>query len=109
MKWQKGRQDTVEYFKFKLFSFKVGRFGFDGYLLKYPALTHLLPHLDEVQDGKHYRMNITLRGNNMFICQGKHFHIKEFIHIFRPDIQRHGLLVATETYKLSLGFAKFNK
>lgn len=36
MKWKQGRQDGVEYFKFKLFSVKIWRFGFDAYLLKYP-------------------------------------------------------------------------
>lgn len=108
MKWQKGRQDEVEYFKFKLFSFKICKFGFDGYLLKYPTNTELPKHTDPVEKGKHYRVNITLWGKCIFVCKGKHFYIGEFFHLFRPDLQEHALFTYTKTYKLSLGFAKFD-
>lgn len=106
MKWKKGRQKEVEYFKITLYNFRIGKYGFDCYLLKYPKSTFLIPHKDPI-DGKHYRINLTLKGENEFICE-KQLVDWRFLHIFRPDLYVHSLRALTKTYKLSMGFAKFN-
>lgn len=104
--WEKGRQHGIEYYKKTLWNFKIGNRGFDCYILHYLPDTELPPHKDPIE-GKHYRMNITLRGKNEFKCEEQLVNWK-FIHIFRPDLFIHSLKIKTETYKLSLGFAKFD-
>lgn len=114
-KWKQGRQPGIEYHKLCLFSFKLGRWGFDAYILRYPAKTVLPWHTDPV-NGKHYRINIKLRGKCTFFAMPSEdldnigdISIGEFLHIFRPDKQLHSLVVFKKTYKLSLGLVKFNR
>lgn len=105
-KWIKGRQKGLEYYKLVLWQFVIGKWGFDAYILHYPKPCELPAHKDPV-DGSHYRMNLTLKGKSEFICE-KELVNWEFLHIFRPSLYTHSLKVLTETYKLSLGFAKLN-
>ncbi len=108
-KWETGRQSETTYHKLCLFSFQLGRWGFDSYLLRYPPQTRLKLHRDCVE-GSHWRCNIKLWGKCHFTCVGKQIlSLGEFIHIFRPDKKLHGLLVFTKTYKLSFGMAKLLK
>lgn len=108
--WQPGRQENAKYDKFCFLNFRVGRFGFDGYILHYPKGTILPLHTDPI-DGKMWRLNITLKGFALFFikkgreakCSTKRFNF------FRPDIYPHTLTAYTQTFKLSLGFAKFNR
>lgn len=106
-KWETGRQSETEYHKLRFLNFRLGKWGFDGYILKYPPSVRLKLHRDVVQ-GDHWRCNIKLWGRCHFTCIGKQiFSLGEFIHIFRPDRKLHGLVVFTRTIKLSFGIAKF--
>lgn len=107
-KWQSGRQDNVTYEKFPVWSFKVFNHGFDFYILRYQPNTILPKHKDPVKNGKHWRLNIKLKGNAIFFSEdrGETF---QRINWFRPDLYEHSLNVKTKTIKLSFGFVKFNK
>jgi hypothetical protein len=107
-KWQPGRQDNVTYKKFPLWSFRIGRFGFDGYILRYEWNTKLPPHRDPVTNGKHWRINISLSGSSMFYCEDRGYSTS-WINVFRPDLYIHSLHTASKVFKLSFGFVKFNK
>lgn len=109
-KWMNGKQDGCEYRKVCLWSFKIWKWGFDAYILKYQPKASLPIHTDPVKDGKHWRLNIKIRGLSYFsYVKGERWITTQnrFI-IFRPDIQRHTLLVANNIcVKLSFGFVKF--
>lgn len=107
-KWIKGRQDGTEYHKWCFLYWKIGRYGFDGYILRYEPMTSLPAHKDPI-DGKHYRLNVKLKGRAYFVCEQCIIQWKYRLALFRPDLYYHALAVVTKTYKLSLGFAKFNK
>lgn len=108
-KWQTGRNKECSYQKFPLWYFKIGSYGFDGYILKYEPKTILPYHKDPVKNGKHWRINIKLKGIATFICD-KCIYRNRFITIFRPDIYEHMLFVYNRPcIKLSLGFVKFEK
>lgn len=111
MKWENGRQSDCEYFKHKLYSFKIGKFGFDAYILKYVPNSFLPWHQDEVKDGKHYRLNISLKGKSRFFIRNgtKNIWSQKFI-FFRPDLYEHALRVYNNyCYKLSIGFVYYKK
>ncbi len=106
--WLNGRQESCNYKKMCIWSFKRFKFAFDFYILKYEANTALPWHLDKVEDGTHWRLNIKLKGRAYFFIRNvsrKLIHDK--IILFRPDIQEHQLIIITPTIKLSFGFAKF--
>lgn len=117
-KWVVGRQSTnhlsdpdiiIPYHKLCLLSIKLGRWGFDTYIIRYPAYSYLPLHKDPIA-GSHWRCNIRLWGKCNFGCQGKEIlKLGEFLHIFRPDKCYHNLLVFSKTYKLSIGVAKFDR
>jgi hypothetical protein len=106
-KWISGRQSETSYQKLCFLYVRVGKWGFDGYLLKYQPHTRLKHHTDPVK-GKHWRLNITLWGMCTFLCNKEILRVGEFIHLFRPDINPHGLIVFKKTVKLSFGLAKFD-
>lgn len=108
LSWIPGRQANTTYHKWCFLYVKIGRWGFDGYILRYAPRTILHPHTDIV-DGKMWRMNIKLIGGALFNIERTILSIGEFIHIFRPDLYVHSLITWSKTYKLSLGVAKFNK
>ncbi len=108
-KWVKGRQDGAEYKKFCSWFGKIGKIGFDAYILRYKSGSFLPWHKDPIENAKHYRINIKLFGRSYFLINGikrRKFHDK-FI-LFRPDLYLHSLTIVTPTMKLSFGFAKFN-
>lgn len=105
--WLPGRQANCLYYKWCFLYRRIGRWGFDGYILKYPAGSVLPTHKDKV-DGKMWRLNISLSGDSIFYCDKEILNLG-FIHIFRPDLYDHSLIVWKKTYKLSIGIAKFNK
>jgi len=111
MKWEKGRQEGTEYKKLCLYSFKIWKWGFDAYILKYKENTVLNTHTDPVKNGKHYRLNIGWGVAN-FCCKYYDQIIgyrigKLTFTAFRPDINPHSLYVFENTIKLSLGFVKY--
>lgn len=99
--WEKGRQENTIYHKLSLFKLKIRNFGMDMYILRYPKNTILKLHVDKVE-GKHYRANVTLKGDSFFMCEKSIFSSK-ILNVFRPDLYKHGLYVITKTYKLSIG------
>jgi len=108
-KWQQGRQQGCEYFKFPMWYFKIWKFGFDGYILRYNGDSILGKHTDKIEGAKHYRLNIGW-GIANFCCNNiiLKFRIgKLTFYLFRPDLYEHSLYIFEKTYKLSLGFVKF--
>ena len=111
-KWCKGRQNNVTYEKFCLWSFKIWKWGFDAYILKYAGKTILPWHKDPVENGEHHRINITLKGFSAFyiridgVIEGAMW---EDYGWFRPDLHEHMVDVFTDEgcTKLSIGFVKF--
>lgn len=108
-KWNKGRQQGTQYKKLQLWSFKIWKFGFDAFILHYPLPTLLGWHRDPVENGRHWRMNIRLKGLASFFMQkdDKEVYVDSMIILFRPDIYPHMLRVYTPTWKLSFGFVIF--
>lgn len=102
--WIEGRQNSG-YFKMPLFLSSF--FRVDCYLLKFKQGSHVPEHLDPVDSGKHYRLNIILKGAvggevkfaEKPILLGKRFHL------FRPDIVKHSMaeVEAGTLYILSIG------
>lgn len=116
MKWEKGRQEGCDYKKLRLWSFRVWKFGFDAYVLKYPPNADLPIHTDPVEKGSHYRFNLPLKGESKFYwLGGDSFLGKRTLWLnttgpilFRPDLCKHFLRVGNKgCIKLSLGFVKF--
>lgn len=109
-RWQNGRQKDCEYKKFPLWYFKINdKFGFDAYILRYKAGSHLPLHIDPIENGYHWRMNIGW-GNSKFKCS-KYYGFKLgklSLYIFRSDMYFHSLDVLGNTVKLSFGFARFS-
>lgn len=107
--WQTGRQQGCEYKKFPLWYFRLWKFGFDAYILRYEANQTLPEHRDQVIDGEHWRLNIGYGVAN-FVCDaiifGKRIG-KITIFLFRPDLYNHSLYVFEKTTKLSFGFVKY--
>lgn len=86
--WSKGRQGTG-YNKICLFQSK--RLMCDCYLLYYPQGSEIPAHVDEVQEGKHYRLNIMLKRakkGGEFLCENP-IYAKYRTYLFRPDISEH--------------------
>ena len=109
-KWQNGRQESCEYKKLPLFIFKIGKFGFDCYILKYKENQVLPEHTDPVKNAKHWRLNIGY-GTANFVCEkvifGKKIG-KLTVYIFRPDLHKYSLYIFEKTTKVSFGFAKYD-
>ena len=107
-RWQRGRQETG-YYKMLLCGAKWP-VKFDMYLLKFPTGCVVLPHVDTVKEGKHYRLNLILRkareGGN-FNCTSAIFET-ERIKLFRPDIEEHSVSNIMEGNRcvLSIGWVR---
>lgn len=111
-KWQKGRQYGCDYYKFPLWYFRIWRWGFDAYILKFKAKSEVPWHKDPVKNGKHYRINIRLSGWATFIIEEDGRRKPYLVNTdrwFRPDICPHMLVVITDYKLLSFGFVKFTK
>ena len=105
MKWDKGRQDA-NYHKKRLWQVGINRLGLfsDCYLIKYPPDAKLPPHKDPVESGRHWRLNIELKGSGEFLCDGASFKLWR-ITLFRPDINTHAMNNGpSERLVLSFGF-----
>lgn len=88
--WTKGRQNSG-YFKLKLFESK--RFKIDCYILKFPEGSEIKPHIDEVDSGNHYRLNIIIKNaisGGLFKCDKTLINTKR-IKLFRPDKHLHSV------------------
>lgn len=108
-KWIQGRQNNTQYKKFCLLYFKFLWWGFDCYILKYKANQQLPLHKDPVEGGRHFRINIKLKGDCSFWCPSVIWRWNERICIFRPDLFFHNLVTKTPVTKISIGFVNFRK
>ena len=104
--WESGRQNSG-YDKIKLLESKRF-FKFDVYLLKFPVGSKIAPHIDTVDDGNHYRLNIILKkakAGGEFICKNPIFETNR-IKLFRPDISEHQVtsIIKGTRYLLSIGW-----
>ncbi|MGB1263759.1 MAG: 2OG-Fe(II) oxygenase [Cognaticolwellia sp.] len=107
-RWQRGRQKSG-YDKMLLCG-ACWPIKFDTYLLKFPEGSEIASHVDQVESGKHYRLNIVIKNPEMggeFICSQAIFESKR-IKLFRPDISAHQVtkVVKGNRYLLSIGWIK---
>jgi hypothetical protein len=104
MKWTKGRQKTG-YLKKTFYAFKLLGVGFDCHLIKYPEGSHIPPHVDEVTDKSHGRLNIILNHAELggqFKKNGVAQHGR--IHMFRPDRDKHEVTNIDKGNRMVLSF-----
>ena len=102
--WIEGRQNSG-YFKMPLFSSDLLRL--DCYLLKFEKGSHVPDHLDPVESGKHYRLNVILKrakGGEVKFAEKPIFSCRWF-HLFRPDVVTHSMTQVDDgtVYMLSIG------
>ncbi len=88
-RWELGRQKSG-YDKMLLLT---GTFAipFDVYILRFPTDSEILEHVDTVDNGRHYRLNIIIkkaRLGGVFYCSDPIFETNR-IKLFRPDIATH--------------------
>ncbi|GAB3263404.1 2OG-Fe(II) oxygenase [Chitinimonas naiadis] len=90
-----------------------GLLGFDGHLIHYPRGSHIPPHTDKVQRGRHYRINLVLwqpaQGGEFqcFDAQGRPaWSLWRRLFFFRPDVMTHSVTACGgRRIVLSLGWA----
>ena len=88
MKWVDGRQKSG-YLKSTFFQFK----RLDMHLIKYPEGASIPEHIDAVEYGKHYRLNIILKQpkkGGIFKCDKTIIDWKN-VKLFRSDIHKHSV------------------
>ena len=105
-RWKSGRQNP-HYKKM----FLIGNpflIPFDVYLLKFEPESEIKPHRDEVDSGRHFRLNLILKHAK----EGGDFHCPSLIYdstsikVFRPDLYEHAVskIRAGTRYVLSIGW-----
>lgn len=105
-RWQRGRQGTG-YDKMLLLT-APWPIPFDCYLIRYPEGSEIPPHIDPVQAGCHYRLNLILKApkaGGEFICKTP-IYSGSRIKLFRPDVCEHSVtrVVGGSRYVLSIGW-----
>ena len=106
LRWQRGRQHSG-YEKMLLIYNELG-IEFDVYLLRFPVGSEIPPHRDQVQSGRHFRLNIILKKSKFggeFICE-KHILNLVRIKLFRSDLYAHSVTKVSSSarYVLSVGW-----
>ena len=107
-RWQHGRQESG-YHKM-LLAGATWPVKFDLYILKFPEGCELAPHTDNVEYGKHYRLNIVLKHaveGGEFICDSP-IYSSDRVKFFRPDLGEHSVskVVTGNRFILSLGWVR---
>lgn len=105
-RWEKGRQ-LSGYDKMLLLGSKW-LIKFDVYLLRFKEGSEVKLHTDNVEKGKHYRLNIVLKQakeGGDFICDNPIYQSNR-IKFFRPDACGHSVtkVVRGNRYLLSIGW-----
>lgn len=105
-RWEQGRQGTG-YDKMLLLT-SSWPIAFDSYFIRYPEGSEIPPHVDKVEKGKHYRLNIVIKSCKIggeFICKDPIFETKR-IKLFRPDVSEHSVskVVKGNRYIFSIGW-----
>lgn len=107
-RWESGRQGSG-YRKFTLLFSEA--FGVDAYILHIPKGVAIPPHTDKVPFLRHFRLNVTLRGELQMQTPASAravYRIGNWFSFFRPDIIEHWAPPTTRsTYILSIGWLKF--
>lgn len=103
LKWQTGRQNSG-YDKLPLLQGKK----FDFWLLRFREGGYINWHVDKVDTGRHYRLNIFVKPAEIggeFRTNGSIIK-NRFFCLFRPDIHRHSVTPVNKgtRYVLSFGF-----
>jgi hypothetical protein len=111
--WENGRQviNAGPSFYHKYCFLYSERFMCDGYLLYYPTGGEIRPHVDKVDFGRHYRLNIMLKKakkGGEFICKDPIFRFWR-IFFFRPDVSEHAVSKIEEGKRLMLSFGWIRK
>jgi hypothetical protein len=106
--WDNGRQKSG--YDKMLLCFALYPFKFDVYLLRFPTGSKIPPHIDQVKNGKHFRLNIILKNaknGGKFICKDPIFETKR-IKLFRPDISEHQVteIIGGNRYVFSVGWIR---
>jgi len=107
-RWQKGRQNTG-YDKLLILTGYLP-LPFDIYLLRFPQGSEIPEHLDKVERGNHFRLNIIVKK----AVEGGEFKCSECIwntsriKLFRPDKSIHSVskIIKGTRYVLSIGWVK---
>lgn len=107
-RWQKGRQNTG--YDKMLIGGGYWPYPFDIYILRFSEGQEIPPHVDKVERGEHFRLNIVLKApksGGEFICISPIYESKR-IKYFRPDISEHAVSTVLEgrRYVLSVGWVK---
>lgn len=110
-RWQKGRQGTGYDKMLILHSFIP--LPFDIYIIRYYVGSFIPPHVDKVDFGEHYRLNIILKKSKLggdFICKDPIYESNR-IKFFRPDKSEHSVTEVKlgQRYLLSIGWVLKNK
>ncbi|AUG88388.1 hypothetical protein PQC39_gp024 [Vibrio phage Vp_R1] len=104
-KFEDGRQ-SGGYKKLTLFYSKLLKA--DAYLLYYPEGSSIPPHIDNIESGKHYRLNIEIKraeAGGIFYSEDTVFDIGRVV-LFRPDINLHRVSRINKGSRLVLSFGK---
>ncbi len=107
-RWQVGRQQTG--YDKMLLAGGLWPLPFDLYLLRFNEGAEIPPHVDAVEKGEHYRLNIVIKAATTggdFICD-KPIYASSRIKYFRSDICQHAVskVLVGQRYVLSLGWVK---
>lgn len=105
-RWEKGRQ-LSGYDKMFLLGSKW-LLMFDVYLLRFKEGSEIKAHMDKVEKGKHYRLNIVLKQakeGGEFVCKSPIYESYR-IKFFRPDACEHSVtkVIRGNRYLLSIGW-----
>jgi hypothetical protein len=105
-RWQRGRQ--MSGYDKMLLLHGLWPLPFDLYLLRFPEGAEIPAHVDTVQQGAHYRLNIVIwqaESGGEFICDDP-IYTSRRVKYFRPDISKHSVThVCNGTrYVLSTGW-----
>lgn len=108
LKWEIGRQKSG--YDKMLLATGLWPLPFDFYVLRFPTGSKIEPHVDEVQEKKHFRLNIVMikaKNGGEFVCDNPIFETSR-IKFFRPDISRHSVteVISGTRYVLSIGWVR---
>jgi len=108
-RWEKGRQNTG--YDKMLVGGGYWPNSFDLYLLRFEEGQEIPPHIDKVDGGAHYRLNIVLKTakeGGEFLCKDPIYETKR-IKYFRSDISEHAVSKVKKgtRYVFSIGWVKY--